>query len=863
MTLVRTIAGRSLLGRPGRTILAILGVGLGIAIAIGVFTLDHNTVLGLSMPGLQDWKPALEVRPAPGVRDARADLEGTEGVAGVSAIFQNEVVARRAPGGDSVSARLFALEARSAARLQAVSVAEGRPLDPGSAARQALVGAELFAKLGLAVGDQVFLARPARAPRTGCVDGEIRRLDPAETSDVPVEQGFEVVGVLAREKLGKRSHGMVVVVDIGFGRELYRGATIDEVFWVRQDPRIDVERLKSSLARSFSYELNKSVIVGAAAQERAFRNGVRMAGLLALVLGLYVIFHTLSIALVERVREIATLHALGVSRGRIAAVFLVEASVIAAAATVVGVGLGLLLAKGLLVLGITTLGSGHRIRLFDVPWAVVLSLAALGVAVALLGSVYPLARAWRASPVAALRGEAGEKHRSLRGFHAMAALLLAVVLPGLYFVIVPVVGEAQGVLIGAVLAAVGLLAVLVTVPLLLPSLLRGVSNALARTLQRVWTFSGRMASFGIRESGTRVAASAAAIALVASAFVGLKGMTRSLRAEIVVWAQEALVHKVYVERMPPTPLAALRQKIEQIPGAAAIENGSVRSYVPFLLLGMRPGELARYGPCKDAPDLVPALERGEGLILSRALARHLGYRKGDVVHVANAAGAVQGLKVLAVSDAYGYFPHPDERLYGVVGDAFSRRAFCLDVENVTDCAIVIAPGADPESVKAALREPAPPASAIALYSGPALLEAHLDDLDRDFGLFDIILGLTAVLAAVGLLNGLMLSALERTKELGVLRALGTSTRQIAGMVLAESAIVGILGGVVGAALGAALTPVIVRALEGLSGLEIPKETAGPWLLWVPLGAVVLSLAASLFPILRMSRVDPVAAVRTA
>ena len=428
--------------------------------------------------------------------------------------------------------------------------------------------------------------------------------------------------------------------------------------------------------------------------------------------------------------------------------------------------------------------------------------------------------------------------------------------------IVPVVGEAQGVLIGAVLAAVGLLAVLVIVPLLLPSLVLGLSHALARPLSRLWTFSGRMASFGIRESGTRVAVSAAAIALVASAFVGLKGMTRSLRAEIVVWAQEALVDKVYVEHLPPVPFAALRQKIESIPGALAIENGSVRSYVPFLLLGMRPSELARYGPCRGAPQMTEALERGRGVILSRSLAKHLGYAKGDIVHVANAAGAVQDLDVLAVDDSYGYFAHPDERLYGVVGDAFSRRAFCLDVENVTDCAIVLAPGTDPEAVKAALRELAPPHVAIALSAGPALLQAHLEDLDRDFGLFDIILGLTALLSAVGVLNSLMLSALERAKELGVLRALGTSRRQIAGMVLAESAIVGVLGGLVGTALGALLTPVIVRALEGLSGLDIPKVTAGWWLLWVPLGSIALSLAASLFPIFRMNRIDPVAAVRT-
>jgi len=882
LSLVRTIAGTSLRQRPGRTLFSILGVGLGIAVAVAVFTLDHDTVLGLSLPGLNDWKPALEVQPAPGVEDPHGDLERTQGVAGVSAMFQNEVSLRRAvasgegvggdtervkqnapPGEERVQARLFAFESASAAGLDAYRVVEGRGLDPEAREREVLVGTELAEALHLAPGDSLLLSRPPGQPRMGCVDGVVRALDPNEVQEAPLEERFTIAGVLAREKLGQRSKGLVAVVDFRWGKELYRGASLTPVYWVRQDPRVDVERLKSSLARSYSYQLNKSVLVGAAAQERAFRNGVRMAGLLALVLGLYVIFHTLSIALVERVREIALLHALGTTRRQITRIFLYESCAIALCAALVGLGGGLAIARVLLLAGITTLGSGHRIELFVVPWATVLGLAGIGLGVALLGSVYPLLRARKASPVAALRGETPHESAGVaRGFHLFAALLLAVLLPALYFTVVPVVGEAQGGLIAAVLAAVGLLSLLVVLPLLVPALVRRLSNFVAAPLTRAWTFSGRMAAFAIRESGSRIAVSAAAIALVASAFVGLKGMTASLRGELVVWAEEALVDKVYLAGIPPTALSELRKSLLRYPGVLAIETGSARSYAPFLLLGMRTSELAHYGPCAADPSLAERLARGEGVILSRQLARQLGYKTGDRVHVSNAAGAVQELEVLAVSDAYGYFPHPDERLYGVVGDTFSQRAFCLDVENITECAVVLAPGADPDVVKAAVRDMYPATNIQRYEAGRDLLALHLADLTRDFRLFDLILGLTAVLAGLGVLNGLLLSALERTKELGVLKALGASRRQIAGMVLCESLVVGLIGGFVGTALGAALTPVIVRALEGLSGLDLPEETAGVWLVWVPLGSVVLALVAAIVPIVRMNRGDPVAAVRT-
>jgi len=882
MSLVRTIAGTSLRKRPGRTLFSILGVGLGIAVAVAVFVLDHDTVLGLSLPGLTDWKPALEVQPGKGVEDPRADLAQTQGVASVSAIFQNEVSLRRAnptgegvgsdtdrvkqnapPGEERVQARLFALESASAAQLDAYRVQQGRGLAPDAQEREVLVGTELAEALQLAPGDKLLLSRPPRQPRTGCVEGEIKSLDPNMPAEVPVEESFTIAGILAREKIGQRSKGMVAVVDFRWGKELYRGASLSPVYWVRQDPKVDVERLKSSLARSYSYQLNKSVLVGAAAQERAFRNGVRMAGLLALVLGLYVIFHTLSIALVERVREIAVLHALGTTRKQITRIFLVEACIIAFSAAAVGIGAGLGIARALLLNGITTLGTGHYIELFVVPWPTVLGLAGIGVGVALLGSIYPLLRARSASPVAALRGESSREQAGVaRGFHYFAALLLAVLLPGLYFTVVPVVGEAQGVLVGAVLAAVGMLALLVVLPLLVPGIVRKLSQLISVPLSRAATFSGRMAAYTIRESGSRIAVSSAAIALVASAFVGLKGMTASLRGEIVVWAQEALVDKVYLARMPPTPLATLKQKLLKYPGVLAIETGSARSYSPFLLLGMRAAELTKYGPCKDDPGIAARLGRGEGVILSRQLARQLSYKVGDRVHVSNAAGDVQDLEVLAVSDAYGYFPHPDERLYGVVGDTFSHRAFCLDVINITECAVVLAPGADPDVVKAAVREMWPALEILRYEPGRELLRAHIDDLTKDFRLFDLILGLTALLAGLGVLNGLLLSALERTKELGVLKALGASRRQIAGMVLCESLVVGVIGGLLGTALGAGLTPVIVRALEGLSGLDLPEETAGIWLVWVPLGSVVLALVAAFVPILRMNRTDAVAAVRT-
>ncbi len=865
MTLVRTIALQGLRRKPGRALFSILGISLGIAIVVGVFTLDHNTVLGLSMKGGGEWKPALEVRPSAELADARGTLEHVPGVAGVSTFFQNDAIARAqadAGRGAGERVRLVALDAASIPGLDALRVLEGRGLDPAAQEPEVLVGDALSEALALKVGDSVLLSRPPRQPRTACVDGEIRAVGPEgePAADVPLERAFRVVGVLARENLGRRAQGMVAVADANVAAELYKGARVDPVYWVRQDPNVDLERLRSSLGASFSYELNKQVLVGSAADERAFRNGVRFAGLFALVLGLYVIFHTLSMGIVERVREVATLHALGTTRGQIARVFLAEATILAFAAGLLGLGGGLALARWLLVHGITTLGTGHVIQTFDVPWPAVLGLTALGVGIALLGSIWPLTRARGTSTVAALRGDdAAKGSGALRGFHLFAAILLAGLLPAIYFAIVPVVGEAQKELVGAVLAGVGFLALLITLPLLVPALLSRACEWLARPMQRLWTFSGRMAALGIRASPGRIAVSAAAIALVAAAFTGLKGMTNSLTGEIEVWADRALVDKVYLRNLPNIPFQELRAELAQFPGFVSIENGSARSWVPFLLLGVRSRELYAHGPCSTDPELLKRFDRGDAVIVSDRLARHLGYAVGDKVHVGTGSGVVD-IEVIAVSDSYGYFPHPDERLYGVVSDQFLRRAFCQDVDTISECAVVLAPGTNPEIVRAAIHKLRPDVKP-GFETGAWLRAEHLRDLQRDFRLFDLILGLTAALAALGVLNGQLLAGLERAKELGVLKAIGVTRRQVAGMVLCESLVIGAFGGLLGTALGAALTPVIVRSLEALSGLDLPDVGPGAWTWIVPTGAVVLALFAALYPIARMNRTDAVSAVR--
>lgn len=863
-----TLARRSLLQRPARTLFSILGIAVGIATVVGVYTLDTNTIAGIkkNFDG-DDWRPEMEVSPSPGVKDPQGKLDAIAEIAGSAAFFQNEIElsplifqgATNTPP-PSHRARLLAVQSDVLPQMDAYRLIAGTELS-GPDTASILIGAKLAERMSLEPGDRIDLSRPARSAPKVCVDGKMQAKRGGQR-ELPPKLTFEVAGILAPEKLGRRAGGEIVIVELGWGKRLFEGARTNERFWVRPNPVANIESLQAKLADSFAYDIGRSMVVGQAADERAYRNGVYMAGLLALMLGLYVIFHTLSMSLVERIREVGVLHALGAGRRQVARIFLFEAVILSGFGGALGLAGGIGLARALLSVGVTTLGTGKHIEGFSVPFGV-LPLAAIGVGTALLGSVFPLLRVRGASTVEALRGEkAMNEHGKAHSFHVFSTVLIAILLPALYFMIVPVVGEADATLIGSLLLAVGVLGLLLAVPLLIPGVIASICRLLARPMSRLFPFAGSMASHTMAANPRRIAVSSAAIALVCAAFVGLKGMTASLRGEVDQWATEAVQNKVWVRDLPKIKFDAIAGALHELPEVVGVESGSARTYASFLLIGIRSSEIASYGPLARDPSLRKAFDNKRGIFLSERIANDLHYVKGDQVPVKIGSGQVVPFTVLGISDEYGYFPHPDERMYGVVSERYLAQDFCVKTATPDLLAIRLSDDGDPDAVEAVVRDVLGGRGNPKFLTSAQLADIQVEDIRKDFMLFDLILGLTALLAALGVLNGQLLSALERSKELGILRALGASRGQISGMVWLEAGVMGLFGGLLGVALGVLLTPVILRALETLSGLELPAQGAGAWNWITPAAALFLTLAAGIYPVWHMNRTDSVRAIRT-
>jgi len=860
MGLAFTLARRSLTSHPGRALFSVLGVAVGIATAIAVFTLDHVTVLSRTKKLEPGSGADLEVRPSRELENPKSQLLALEGVAGVAAFFQNDVRVRTVDGQGEVRARLVALEEGSGPMLGVYHVDRGRDLEPGGDGRGVLLGRALARELGVDVGGEIWLAPPERAASRECVEGVMREKARGKGAGEVRGEVFRVEGLIAAEGLGRRSKGEVVILGYQTGRRLFSDVYVESQFWLKRDGAVDLEVLESRLAQGFTFEHDQAKAVGQMADERAFRNGVRVAGLFAMLLGLFVIFHTLSMSLVERVKEVGTLFSLSASRAQIARVFFAEALVIALAAGGLGLLGGLGLAKLLLRFRITTLGVGYApLELIEVPWKTVGWLVALGVAVALGGSVYPILRVRGTDVVATLRGDDPGK-RSRTSFHLFSTLLLVVVVPAAFFQVVPVVGAADRTLIGTMMAGLVVLGLVVGLPLVLPRLVARGTAFLARLAESSSPLVGRLAARNLEGSPGRIGASISAVALVVAAFVGLKGMTRSLAAETEVWGTTALADRVIVERLAQSDTDELLRVLHEQPEVLGVESGDARVFPSFLLLGQRTDELTGHGPLAQDPALAEAL-RSQGIVLSQRLARQRGLGPGDEVLVHTSGSGVQSFRVACVTDAYGYFFHPDERAYGIIDSTLLKRYFCVDDARTNTVAVKLRPGTERGIVEATLRAHYPELD-FKTYDGPALIALMLQDLAVDFVLFDIILFLTALLAGLGVLNGQLLAAIERKKELGILVALGTTRGQLAGLVLVESLVVGAVGGVLGTAVGLGLTPVLVTSLRVLSGLDLPLRFAGPWIGFACLAALVVTLGAGLYPVWRSNRMDAVRAVRT-
>ncbi len=817
MRLLFFLVSRHWASDPLRAALTWFGVALGLAVVTSIHVLDHNTILSELDRKRGDFgRVDFELRlrdPAQRLTDARTALRTTEGIARVGVIAQTRIELER--GDRTERVKLFGLAPLGADQFGHYRLARGRDLTDLDVERDVFIGAELADRLGVDVGDELDARAMPIAVITECIDGKrVPRGDGRREAARPFAQ-LRVAGILEPFRLGRQAGGIVMIGAYSLAQNLGRRPT--PTLQVRRTAGFDPDRLRTALADDYVIEERRSALIGESADERAFRNGVKVLGCLAFILGMFVIFHTLSHAIAEKARRVGTLRCLGATQRQVTAAFLVDALSLSALGVVGGIAGGIGLAKLFMAFEVTTLGLGKSIHTFEVPWGTVLALGALGIAFTMLGAAFPLMKIRRLTPQRTLYvRDLAPPADLMRGVHVFLLVVLVGFTPLAYLAMTPLLegGDTTSVL----LQLGGLVAVFFGVVLVSPRLLRWLGHLPIVVARRASPLASFLVGKTLHRAPGRLATAVCGLAVVSLSWVGLRAITASLEREVAIFAEAGLADRMFVRIDPNRPLPPGSWKtfgdvdgvVDAIPIHTSFELG-------IRLAGTDAEALTAPGRALEGRlDLARAMHDDRGLLVSRRLAELRGLAVNDTI-AAHTGGGVVHYRVLAIDDRDGFFP--DERAYALCDQRWLENDFCLDTRYPLDYALQIESSADKLALLAGLLNHG--VHAQWAKTGDELHAEHKADIARDFLFFDVLVLLMLLIAGTGQLNLMALSALARRRELGVLGALGVTSGDHARVLLLESLVVAFITGIVTVAAGIPLSWVLIRGLRDVSGLAVP------------------------------------------
>jgi putative ABC transport system permease protein len=588
---------------------------------------------------------------------------------------------------------------------------------------------------------------------------------------------------------------------------------------------------------------------------RAFSLNLSALSLLSLLVGMFLVYNTMTFSVLQRRTLVGTLRALGVTRREVFAQILSEAAVLGAAGTVLGLPLGFLLGKALLGMVTRSIGDLYfvvSVRDVSVTAAALLKAGALGTFGAVAAALWPAHEATSTPPRDVMRRSAIET-----GVRKIVPVISAVgaglVLLGAGVQLYP----SRSIL----LSFCGLFSIVAGYALITP----GASILLVRGIQPILAFAlgtlGKMAARSIPASISRTGVATAALVVAVSTTVGIGIMIDSFRRTVSDWLDQSLRADIYVSsgedrkgpdrtHLPPDLVEAVSSApgVRQAAfiGRRTLESPDGLTELFVMRIPRESFDAIRFRE-GDAGAAWEALHRGAVVVSDPYAYRH-GLRKGETLRLRTD----RGVREFPVAGIY-YDYSSDQGLVGILGDVYDRY---WDDRGVDSIGILLSPGIPVDDAIGRIRRIAGDRPVV-VRSNRSLREASLRVFDRTFDVTNVLRAITVLIAFIGVLNALLAIQMERGREHAVLRAVGLTPRQAWRLIAGESAVIGAVAGFLAVPLGAAQALVLIRFINRRSFGWTMQTSVDPWIL---LQAVALALAASvlagLYPATRLSRSSP-------
>jgi putative ABC transport system permease protein len=823
---ITTASRRDHLRHLSQTALAFLGVALGVALVLGLdLAIDSAEAAFESSASTLDGRSQSRIVGGPrGVADeVYRSLRVDRGFEGLAPIIERSIRLGSGTEVTLVGVDPYAeIDVRGFTRVAASSLDDFLGKSGG-----ALCSRELAAELGVKLGESFpFTAGLIRGQAT--LAGFI---EPAEGAPAEVIRQVLVMDLAgAQEQLD----------NLGFVDRIDIAPDIDEAALIAALPPGHI--LQSAAERGR----------GLGRMRRAFRANLGFLGLLALVVAAFLVHNTATISVLRRRRQFALMRAHGVPPRRLARLIMGEGIVLGLLGSLIGLGLGYLLGKSL-TSAVTTAISDHffvtRVSAVSVQASSVLKALLLGLGATILAMIGP-AREIASLPASALGRDMPEtpvaplsSRPRMIGFAIFALLgLLLLTWPG------RALWPVQAAVVAFVLASV----------FLVPIVVSGVSGLMSLPLRALSGGLGLVAARAPMRHLRRTGIATAALAVALAMTLGIAGMIASFRDTVSTWLDDVVSGDVYVgvagqgrsRDREPTLNRALVAQIRSLKGVDAVATttrlrvnsdlGAVRLFAfrlaPgrafFAIRGNRKEALARYA-------------QGE-LLASEPFVRHRGLEVGDLISLTTESGP------------------RDFRIGGIFRDFASDEGYLtLDRRHfdqhwthpdVSGIAVYRQPDTSAEALADSIRRLAGESPGLTITTRRRLLDTSLAVFDRTFAVTQVLRWLALIVAFVGIVGSLAAVALERKRELAVMRARGLSRRDVMMVVLVETAVLGLAAGLLGAALGTLLAWILCAEVNPRAfGWSLPFSVS-PRLVVETLGLGLLAaVIAGLWPALRMGR----------
>jgi putative ABC transport system permease protein len=675
-----------------------------------------------------------------------------------------------------------------------------------------------------------------------------------------------IAGMLtAGNDLARQTLDGLVLADISTAQELAgRIGKIDRIDVILPPGDSTAQRaIQAALPPGVRIEPSAAESGSLAEMTAAFRINLTALSLLALVVGLFLIYNSMTFSVVQRRTQFGALRCLGVTRREILSMVLGEALIIGVLGAGVGLGLGILLSKltvSLVTRTINDLYFATTVQAGGLPASVLVKGALLGVVATVLTAILP---AWEAasSPPSAAMSRSGLEQGARRAVYrvALAGVISLALGAGIFAI------PTRSVQVGFL----GTFAVVAGFAMLSGLALKGLMLLASPLSGRLFGLVGRMAPRNLAGALSRTAIAIAALMVAVAVTIGVGMMIDSFRYTVEVWLQQTLSGDIYVTSpgitaaAPGAPLdPAVVQALEHWPGVNHVDllrsvtvdtpNGPVEvSATNDTGIG---GQRLFASHSVAVDQIWPELEKG-AVLVSEPLASRLNIpaRGGQLTLYTD-----KGSHTFPVVGVY-YDYSSSQGIVMMAMDVY--RSFWRD-NGVTAAALHLAPGESAPSTVHALQDALSTKQQLSIRANQTLRRDVMAVFDRTFAITGALQILTTIVAFIGVLSALLTLELEKQREAGILRAIGLTVRQLWGLVILETGWMGVVAGLLAMPTGYVLSLILIYIINRRSfgwTLQMSIQVA-PFVEALAV-AVLAALLAGIYPARRIGRIAAAEAIR--